>query len=467
MIRALLALLAVLVAVLAFVLDRGWLYGAAAATLVGTLAYLGRDFWTAYRRDRAASPDAAAADDSLEDLGIMDVRPREASADEASEAEAPPQNGAEAASSTAAREASTAATAGDEETGDWPENSLTGEEETADEDGAADRRYSEDRPVLGPYLESLRAALGAESVGLFVQEEVALEYRVEALASAQSDVQFDGTFETREPLLSAAMSRQPVTVHSIDPSRRQDLGYYATAPEITQMALAPIDRPNSSATVFLLADAGGDVDLGTSQARSLLERYAETGAALLEAESSTVDEGAATDQLQSFVDAGHEAAAATEADEAPAAENETSTEPRPRREIIAEEMRAADAAAEALALVLVHLNRAESIARRGEEAVASAERHLRSRLEDLAPGQRVERFGELTYGLFVRSGVDEVESWAGDLQAAMARETGELEGGVSVGVAVRREGHDAESLRADATDALLEAYETGTCTIIA
>jgi hypothetical protein len=117
--------------------------------------------------------------------------------------------------------------------------------------------------------------------------------------------------------------------------------------------------------------------------------------------------------------------------------------------------------------VLVHLNRAESIARQGEEAVASAEQHLRSRLEDLAPGARVERFGELTYGLFVRSAVDEVEGWAADLQEAMAQETGALEGGVSVGVAVRHEHHDPEGLRADATDALLEAYETGTCTIIA
>jgi hypothetical protein len=34
-------------------------------------------------------------------------------------------------------------------------------------------------------------------------------------------------------------------------------------------------------------------------------------------------------------------------------------------------------------------------------------------------------------------------------------------------VAVRDARHDPEGLRTDATDALLEAYETGTCTIIA
>jgi hypothetical protein len=130
-------------------------------------------------------------------------------------------------------------------------------------------------------------------------------------------------------------------------------------------------------------------------------------------------------------------------------------------------MTAADAGDDDLALVLVHLNRAESIARRGPEAVDTAEQLLRTRLEHFAPGQRVERFGELTYGLFPRQGLDEVETWAADLQDALAEETGELEGGVSVGVAVRSPRHDAQELRADATEALREAYETGTCTIVA
>ena len=481
MMRALVALLAVLVVILAFVLDRAWLYGAAAATLVGTLGYLGRHLWRVYRRGPSAQEPADAptsADDSLEDLGIMDVRPRDGEQGEADSGRRPTEP--DAAESTAPDDAPASAEAAgdgsprsasgeDPSAEDWPENTFSEAERPSTTDDATGPGHTESRPVLGPFLASLRAALGATSACLLVQEEVALEYQIEALASTESDVQYSGSFETTEPLLSASMSRQPVTVHSIDPSRRQDLGYYATAPEITQVALAPVDRPDSAATVFLMADATAAVDLGTGPARSLLERFADLLPALLDAEQPAVgagspaDDGAATDQLQSFVDAGQEAAQA--ADTPP--EDEASDEPRPRREIIAEEMEAADAADAALALVLVHLNRAESIARRGEEAVASAEQHLQSRLEDLAPGPRVERFGELTYGLFVRSGVDAVEGWAADLQEAMARETGELEGGVSVGVAVRHDGHDPESLRADATDALLEAYETGTCTIIA
>jgi hypothetical protein len=241
------------------------------------------------------------------------------------------------------------------------------------------------------------------------------------------------------------------------------------------VALAPVARPESSDTVFLLADATAEVDLGASQARSLLEHFADTIGLLLDAEDPKGERG---DALADDGDGGEGEVSEAPTDGAPAPETDTDTEPapdaeteedapRPRREIIAEEMQAADAAGEDLALVLVHLNRAESIARRGDEAVTSAERHLRSRLEDSAPGQRVERFGELTYGIFVRSGVDKVEGWAAHLQDTMAQEAGELEGGVSVGVAVRDDRHDPEGLRTDATDALLEAYETGTCTIIA
>jgi len=480
MIRAFLAVFAALVVVLAFVLDRAWLYGAAAASLVGVLGDLGRHVWRVYRRESGGEAPADDAtprgDDSLEDLGIMEVREQDGA-----EATADPAAPAATSSSDGAAPATEAPSAGslDEARARWPDSTLS-EAEKAALSGQGDplpSRHTDDQPVLGPYLESLRAALEANSACLLVQEEVVLEYRVDALASVESEMRYSGTFETRQPLLSATMSRQPVTVQSIDPARRQDLGYYETAPEITQIAVAPVQQPDSSATVFLLVDSTQEVDLGTRPARSLLEKYAGLGALLLDLEAPITGDEAATEQLQSFVDAGEAAAASVDGNGTPASDSsETAPEetadsedggPRPRRDIIAEEMEAADGADAALALVLVHLNRAESIARRGDEAVASAEHHLQSRLDDLAPGPRVERFGELTYGLFVRRGLDEVEQWAADLQEAMSHETGELEGGVSVGVAIRHDEHDPESLRADATDALLEAYETGTCTIVA
>jgi len=467
MIRAFIAIVAVLVVVLAFIFDQPWLYGAAAVLLVGALGYLARHLWQAYHSHASAVGVGARDDASDEDLGIMEVRPQDDEEEKESstvEAEATVEtdatDGAEADDEAAPDTGSEAAeeVLGGEDEDNWPE-SVMSEEALDMSGGSAMPVHSHERPVLGPYLESLRAALGAQSVGLLVQEEVVLEYRIEALASVQPDVQHTGTFETQEPLLTATMSRQPVTVRSLNEIGREDLRYYGTVPAIAQVALAPVSRPNSSDTVFLVADATAEVDLGASQPRSLLKQFADTIGLLLDVDDPR---GEAEEVLE-------DGQAPTEPDAADAASDGTGPEeePRPRGEIIAEEMQAADAAGDNLALVLVHLNRAESIARRGDEAVASAEHHLRTRLNDIAPGQRVERFGELTCGIFVRSGVDEVEGWAATLQDTMAQEAGELEGGVSVGVAVRDARHDPEELRTDATDALLEAYETGTCTIIA
>jgi hypothetical protein len=474
MMRVLTALVAVLVAVLAVVLDQSWFYGAAAVVLAGVLGYLAWHFWSRYTARSSGEPPAPrAVDDSLESLGIMDVRPQgDGAAEEegtASVAEAVEDVGEipPAADEAPSDDEAPFADGTDDEAGaDWASGAMS----EADMDmsgGAATPVHSHERPVLGPFLESLRAAIGAQSVGVFVQEEVALEYEIEALASVQPDVQHTGTFETRDPLLTATMSRQPVTVRSVEETGRDDLSYYGTVPAIAQVAVAPVSRPGTSDTVFLLADATAEVDLGASHTRSLLTHFADTAALLLDADNASVPDADA----EPGADAEPAPAASPDDASSPAAPDgaaaDDSDAPRPRREIIAEEMEAADAEGDELALVLVHLNRAESIARRGPDAVASAEQHLRSRLEDIAPGRRVERFGELTYGIFVRSGVAEVESWAADLQDTMAKEAGELEGGVSVGVAVRDERHDAEGLRTDATDALLEAYETGTCTIIA
>lgn len=472
MIRAVLVAIAVLVVVLAVVFDQQWLYGVSAAVLGGVLFDLGRRFWRAYRDEEVdrARPEMTPDDPAEDEMGLVDVRRQddgeepEATADEEPSAsdQAPKSAAQEAVESTEAQEARV----------DWEDQVASdGSQEAATANQTASSVYSsEERPVLAPFLESLRASIGAQSVCLLVQEEVALEYRIEAMASVQPDAKHEGTFETQEPLLTATMSRQAVTVRSVGGDERRDLGYYGTVPAVTQVAMAPVSRPETSATVFLMADATSEVDLGGSDARSLIEHFSDTVARLLDAEETRPDHDiqVAPEAEMAEETAAEERSETTDSSASSATPSEPADqEPRPRREIIAEEMEAADAASEELALVLVHLNRAESIARQGEEAVAAAERHLRSRLEDLAPGRRVERFGELTYGIFVRSGVDAVEDWAANLQDSMAQETGKLEGGVSVGVAVRDVRHDAEGLRADATDALLEAYETGTCTIIA
>lgn len=471
MIRAFLVSIAVLGVVLALVFDQAWLYAGAALALAGVLGDLARQFWFAYRQEAAPSDAAGTAspDAAEEDFGVMEVRPQPDAESTETDRTDPVES---QEPGPAARAAAEADQDGEAQT-DWRERvAADGEPSSAEASPESSPVYSDQRPVLAPLLESLRASIGAQSVCVLVQEEVVLEYRIDALASVQPDVQHEGTFETRDPLLTATMTQQSVTVRSLGEEERRDLGYYGTVPAITQAAMAPIHRPETSDTVFLVADATSEVDLGGSEARSLIEHFADTVALLLDADEGQSGRGllneSETETEPDDVEETERAAATAQVSEEDAEEASfPDDEPRPRREIIAEEMEAADATSDELALVLVHLNRAESIARQGEDAVASAEQHLQSRLEDLAPGRRVERFGELTYGVFVRSGMDEIEGLAADLQDRMAQESGRLEGGVSVGVAVRDVRHDAEGFRADATDALLEAYETGTCTIIA
>lgn len=465
MIRILLVLLAVLVAALAFVFDQPWLYVAASVPLIGALGLLGWQLWDAFQRQQSpeAQPSPDAEGEEPEDLGVMDVRPQEQDGQDNGSAPTESPDSSASIESEASSQGNVTA-GGDAASHTEPHPALDPAQEPAETETAVEAESesgasvaSEDRPVLAPFLESLRAALGAQTVCLLVQEEVVLEYRIEALASVETDVQDAGTFETRSPLLTATMSRQPVTVRQLEGADdRADLGFYDAPPAINQVAVAPVEQPDAPATIFLLADGTAETDLTTSKARSLLERFADTIGLLRE----TDEEDPPSFENTSSAD-GEDAPVAS-----PKSEDESSDQPRPRREIIAEEMEAADAGNEDLALVLVHLNRAESIARRGEEAVSTAEQLFRTRLEHFAPGQRVERFGELTYGIFPRHDVEAVEGWVADLQETMDQETGELEGGVSVGVAVRSPRHDPEGLRADATRALQKAYETGTSTIV-
>lgn len=470
MLRYLLVFLALLVAVLAFLFNRPWLWVGAGVVFVGGLGYFGWQFWTSLTEkgdSPSSSPeDPTASSESLEALGIMGIRPKSESSaegpgDSVSDARAPGPEGDEGASeSLASRDPG--ATPVSEASGSEPDTPARVDEGEQETDRSVDRTVvTGDRPVLGPLVQSLRAASGAKTVCLLVQENVALSYRIEVLASTLPQARLRGTFNTQAPLLTASMVERGVTVRKLpeDGLAVEDLGYYQTPPSIDHVAVVPVPRPDNPSNTFLVADASRDTDLGSPRLRTILERYAELVDLVLASDHSALEGGS-----------GPEAATADAVDERVSESNgidQSDRGPRPRRELIAEEMEAARAASQELALVLVHLNRAESIARRGEEAVASAERLFRARLEQAVPNQRVERFGELTYGVFYRGDLEGVENWVADLESTMDAEKGELEGGVSVGVSIwSGDDTDAGALREDAIDALREAYETGTSTIV-
>lgn len=123
-----------------------------------------------------------------------------------------------------------------------------------------------------------------------------------------------------------------------------------------------------------------------------------------------------------------------------------------RNEIIAEEMAAARAREEPLALALVVPHNAVDLSTQGARVVKEAEQELLERLRGVAGSTRVELFGELVVGVFCKAGPAFVEAWVERVE-----ESGP---DVQIGVALlRARHHSPESFRADAETALREAYE--------
>ncbi|WP_072715434.1 hypothetical protein [Rhodothermus profundi] len=426
MMQAMLWLLSLIELLLGFTLSQPWLYVAGAGLLLILLlvALVG---WLRRRRREKQSlfipPPPASPEEELKSLGILEIRARPRSRSPAAE----PAEKSSPASAVSASEGSPPV--------DVPEPSTPREEQPSKPSQTPEAAAEQD-PVLTPCLEALRAALEAQTVALLVQEDVSLEYRVLGISSVVSGVSAGQTFTAPVPLLAPSMVDRPVTVREVCDELYEALGYYTDVPpQVAELALAPIPFTREGALYFLVADAPESGRFDRLSASTLLVEFGRLLATVLELQQSRREA-----EARAY---------------------------RPRREIIAEEMTRARRLGEPLALALVHLNRADAIATEGPVALAAAEQALKAALQESAPDQRIERFGELTYGVFYRAPVPEVEAWAARLQAQLAKAGGWLEGGVSIGVAVLQERHQTpEQFRADATEALREAYESGTCTIL-
>ena len=543
MARLVLVLLAALTASIGLVIGQPWLHaGAALLVLVAIGLWVRRRRAERRREERsAARAETAEEEDDLRALGITDIRPRDEEAKtqetetqeaETQEAEtqdadrdasngeppvAEPPAGAEspepAPDQASASPADAPAPASSEREHSTPaeaaEEQPPAEEQSSASDGKAPEKTAPPPPettdaettdALTALVRAARLATGARVACLLAQEELALEYRLEAAdadAEAPSLHAPGTTFSTEAALLSAHAADQSVTRRSVGSSDDGDelapglLGYYrqppagAAAPEA--VLLAPVPRPDDPTSYFLLLDGARETLAGPD---ILLERFAQLFAQLLAAPSGAWDPSPSPEEAT--------APSATSASSPPSAlngsapsPNDRSTpsapsqppsrqdfsgtdsseedEPRPRREIVAEEMERAHAAGREMTLALIYLNRAETITDRDDEEVRAAERALKARLRQSAPddGGRVERFGELTYGVFLPHGSRDAEDWAVALQEELAAASDPLAGGVSVGLALMRSpDQDPEALREHATQALREAYTTGTCTIL-
>ena len=308
------------------------------------------------------------------------------------------------------------------------------------------------KDVLIPCLQSLLAAVRGHTVCLLKQESTESRYRIEAMVSQDANARLRGHFKATSPFLS--LLPDEVAVSSIGEGGLPEdyLGYYHEPVDVRQVAWTPVpgfEEPH----YVLLADTKREIGFRVKEP-ALLADFGALLAALLDVGEEKADQEEDLDPEN--------------APEPPYAEPGAHTATtRPRRDIIAEEIEHAQAHDRSLALALVYLNQAEAVADQGDAAVAEAEAALERRLRSETPEGRVERFGELTYGVFLETGVAQAETWATHVQDQLAQEAGALEGGVSIGIALLGERHQTpDALRNDATKALQAAYQTGTSTIL-
>ena len=478
MVRTLFILAAVVAAILAVVLTKTWLYIVSILLLLSALAVL---TFFQQRRSRQAAPVDSGAEDELASLGIMDVRPRAfperggsqtSSGEDGPSIPASPARQAGSPPRLSQEEAAPPAPAtGD---GSHPASAVRVMREASKREPAVISSNTEAvrKGVLLPCLQSLLAAVRGHTVCLLRQSGSASRYRIEAVVSLSANARSRGPFNARPPFLETTPGEVFVSSIGDDGVPEDHLSYYHEPVDVRQAAWTLLPG-FEEARYVLLADTRREIGF-TAQEPALLADFAQLLAALLEAaevrpaagsERAAPAEAEAETALEEQDEAEQAAPAAEEQAEVPVEPVAPATAARPRREIIAEEIERATTEDRALALALIYLNRAEDVAEAGEEAVAEAEAALEQRLHDHTPEGRVERFGELTYGVFLEGST--AEAWATHLHDQLADEAGPLEGGVSIGVALLSERHQSpDALRNDATKALQEAYQTGTSTIL-
>ncbi len=296
------------------------------------------------------------------------------------------------------------------------------------------------REVLLPYLQAYRAIAQANTVCLLRQPKRAPQYHIEAIVSLNGNARGNGLFVSKKPLLQWE-HRQP-GVHVLRASEDQlsgnVCGYYRQRVAVKEVVLFPVPVPSSLGQYVLLADAMREHILDSEEKQLLSTHFAHLLGNILEM-------GICDELLQ-----------------------ESTEDARPRSEIIEEEIWQARDQGTPLALALVYLNRAEEVADEGgKRVVMQAESLLVQRLRETVQGARVERFGELMFGVFFKEEGVAVEQWAVRFQQDMLNYSGLLEDGVSIGIALlHEENASAEALRREATQALREAFDTGMCTIV-
>ena len=439
MLRVLLIILAVVSISLAFALNLPILYLVAVLLLVAAGVVLTVQMRRRHRDVPEKFEPVAPPEDDLNSLGILEIKPKARGASSTKAAEAD-ENETATAAGESSDEPVKAEPVAREQPEPTPVLSKVRKRPPKVRIMVAEAATPVYGDVLVPAFKSLRASIDAYTVCLLRQQESPLRYYVEAMVSQNSYAREGGSFSAKEPLMSGHRSLVPVVYPRVGPNGfpKDKLGYYHEPISVRQVAMVPVVPKKAEGPYVLLVDTTNDGGLEAASVRVLLEQYARLTQVLLDS--------------------------AAEGSLAPSGESE----PRPRRDIIAEEMERARTMSHPLSLALVFLNRGEELSASEDEALLDdTESAFETRLREVVMDARVERFGELTFGVFYHGAPDSIARWAAGVQASFEKENGLLEGGVSVGVALMTNRHETpDDLRSDATAALQESFETGECTIV-
>lgn len=137
---------------------------------------------------------------------------------------------------------------------------------------------------------------------------------------------------------------------------------------------------------------------------------------------------------------------------------------RPRREIIADEIRKTRSQQSPLVFMLIYVN---ENAAQGQELTSDLIVAWESRLwtvtrQQLQGNGRLERFGELMVGVFLPQKGYEAEEWINEMMDALVTDLRIPEDGVSIGAVLLRDHHeDADAFLNDAIEALKKVQHGG------
>lgn len=279
-----------------------------------------------------------------------------------------------------------------------------------------------DKHILVPILQGFRAVLDAHAVGII--RPISDDYKYEVCGTAGFDwIRSRGeSFVLKYDLLGES---ETTAIHPVGSQGLQSnhLTYSRKPASITYIGVASIGETDK----LLLVDTINKNGLSHPRAKELLENLGQTLALLLYREDPN----------------------------------------RPRHEIIYEEMMTARADDQDLVFALVVPQRSETLAKMYGDFLDDIEKTFSDCLLRVDPNSRVIKFGELLYGVFKNCQKDALADWHHKVQSEIANQGGLLTGGAFIGaVAMTNEHQTADHLRDDAKRALIKAYEGPAETVI-